>query len=401
MVSLEDLKQLMEKLESYQAEIKLDNRKNSNQMNFNHSEIKNQMAIINEEIDAVKISQDLINLKFEENVRETRNIKQNQRKIDSKVEDIEDNSRFLYDKCNYLENQIIDMKQKPFNSTVTITDTGKKEDEDIKDIVELIFKHLGKQSHIKEITEIWRLGRDQSGPIAVKMSNVNAKTQLLVAMGKKSLYTDEVGINKERKQFWINNYLIPELSNLLSQAKKQLRPEYKYVWANHGKIMAKKGDGTTVHYIYRSEDIDNLQEMTKRNNDNHEHKALENIHHNQQQIQHTKNPHKPDSQQAQSSNSHQSELDTTFSEVVLKTSKKRQFTQNISDDEDEDDISEMETDAQSNGPELKPSINKKSKKNIKIIPPKDKKNINSPENASQRQTYSRTVKTGHYPNFSK
>ena len=96
----------MEKLGNDQSAIKADNRKTSNQMNFNHIELKNQMASLNVEIDAVKTSQEWINYKFEENVQTTRILKISQKKLDEKCENMEDNTRYLHDKCNFLENQI-------------------------------------------------------------------------------------------------------------------------------------------------------------------------------------------------------------------------------------------------------------------------------------------------------
>lgn len=94
------------------------------------------------EVEEVKESQVLINNKFEENQRDVYAVKQSYRKMNEKCDNIEDANRILHDKCYYLKNQIIDLKQWQFNSTFTISDMPVTPNEDLRNIVNQILTHL-------------------------------------------------------------------------------------------------------------------------------------------------------------------------------------------------------------------------------------------------------------------
>jgi hypothetical protein len=97
------------------------------------------------------------------------------------------------------------------------------------------------------------------------MATRAARDQWLAARKTIKLTNDDIFENANKDKIYINEDLTKHVRNLLWTAKNELRPTYKYIWVQGGKVLIRKDDpaDAKIKVIRSLNDIDSLLKNEK------------------------------------------------------------------------------------------------------------------------------------------
>ena len=125
-------------------------------------------------------------------------------------------------------------------------------------------KHIQHEIPSNFIVKLFRIGREQKGPIVIEMSSLDKKRDLLKKKGKKSLFSDEIGINNNHSQVQLNHYLCTPIQEMLKAAKILKEYGYKFIWPSYtGQVLVKRNESSPCHAVYSQDDIKRLISISK------------------------------------------------------------------------------------------------------------------------------------------
>ena len=136
-----------------------------------------------------------------------------------------------------------------------------------------------------EVMETFRAGFKNQDPIVIKFLTIKRKEHIINAKGKRTIFSDKIGLNIEHDKIGLTSYLHTKRREIYKSAGSLRHYGFEYVWCKNGKVLAQRNATSQVHSINTQEDINRLIAIGDR--------------YSREQLNHTKKPNGP-------STSHQS-----------------------------------------------------------------------------------------------
>lgn len=164
----------------------------------------------------------------------------------------------LQKKVQLLENKINYQEQKEKQNNLIIVGVPKQPD-DIKKTVSKITVALQVTKAEENITETFRIGKKEDGPIMVKFKNHEIKYEIIKNIRKtKGLKVSECGLLGKNNNIYLNEDLTQNNQMLYKKAREvKKQKKFKSVYCSHGKIYVRKNDQDPPFRIYSEDDLEN------------------------------------------------------------------------------------------------------------------------------------------------
>ena len=243
------------------GELKSTISKQNAKIDLNYKELKIELGNFKTEIDEIQKSQQGISDQFDDLSKSTQKIEKESKNLNLRVDHTEDVINCLEDKFQYLENKITDLQQEKYNASIAVHGVPASSTENLQEIVDTLMKQINYIVPANGILECFRVGFEKKGPIVLKMSTTQLKSNILTKLGKRIMYTDEIGINNEHQPIRINHYLSTAIKDVYKQAGSLRNSGFQFVWIKNGRILARMNKTSAIHPIYNQADIDRLKTL--------------------------------------------------------------------------------------------------------------------------------------------
>ncbi|KAI5638365.1 hypothetical protein NE865_08999 [Phthorimaea operculella] len=212
-------------------------------------------------LDALNESVDFYAEKYEE-------IKVNLVKADARIKHLENMNTYHEKHSKALEERIMFLEAKSREKNIEIAGLQAKAGEDLKKTVENVAIKLGVNS--STISEVMGVGIEKTGkeagrrprPVIVTLTSISARNEWL-SQKKKRLTNSDIYGNNDSMPIYFNEDLTKFTRELLWQAKNELKSNFKFVWVQHGKILARKDEKEENKRIYVIRSADDVQRLKK------------------------------------------------------------------------------------------------------------------------------------------
>lgn len=190
-------------------------------------------------------------------------------KTDKKIKALEHKNVHLETSNKALEERITYLEIKEKERNVEIIGLEEEGKEKLDNTINVLANKLGMDT--KTICEIKRVGEEKRNsaageqqrknkprPVIVTMTTRNARDQWLATRKTVRLSNNDLFEHGNKDRIYINEDLTKNMRNLFWTAKIELKPLYKYIWTQAGKVLIKKDDpkDTKIRAIRTLSDID-------------------------------------------------------------------------------------------------------------------------------------------------
>lgn len=140
-----------------------------------------------------------------------------------------------------------------------------KNNEDLGEIVTKIGKTFDFKIEKEDIDDAYRLqtanNKDSKPkPVVVSFIRRRDKEKFLYMRKKRSLFSNEIGLEGNRVQIFLNEYLSKRKKELFWKSRKvKAEKNYKFLWTKSGKILLRKTENSPVIQVNSEEDLENLE----------------------------------------------------------------------------------------------------------------------------------------------
>lgn len=158
--------------------------------------------------------------------------------------------------------EITQLKQKQFESVLTISGIPADEKIENMEILNKIGNLLGVETQDSDIKKVYRV-KDKHFPkndiMVIEFCEQITKTKLLAARRGKSIFTTDLNISRKKQQIYLNQYLVKDNYQLLKYTRKlKLESGFKFVWSDNGQILAKRKEGDKAMLITSKDEVDRI-----------------------------------------------------------------------------------------------------------------------------------------------
>ncbi|XP_063384648.1 uncharacterized protein LOC134670766 [Cydia fagiglandana] len=199
-------------------------------------------------------------------------------KANNRIKTLEHRNNHL-ETCNRaLEERVTWLETKEKEKNVEIVGLEEKDGVMLENIIQTLARKLGvDDGQIREIQRVGvkpaavksttankqsegRSSKPRPRPVVITMATRAARDLWLAARKTTKLCNDDVFENGNKDFIYINEDLTKYTRNLLWTAKNELKPTYKYVWVQDGKVLIRKDDpaDAKIRVVRSLNDIDSL-----------------------------------------------------------------------------------------------------------------------------------------------
>lgn len=228
------------------------------------NDIMNELKGVRHSISFISKQYDDLNLKIsgilEDNIR-----------IKNDNEQLKINNNYLNNELNAIKEYINDQKQGQLkNNAVIFGIPPLRNLPDVKAHIEKIIEKTNTSNNIDElgIIDIYQkktAENNTNAPIIIKFQNHNKKSELMQLMKSCRIKTNDIGITTN-KTINMMDQLTPHNQKLYNEAKQLRSHGFKFIWFNHGKILARKNENTSIIFISNLDCIDKLKQSSQHAN---------------------------------------------------------------------------------------------------------------------------------------
>lgn len=182
-------------------------------------------------------------------------------KTDKKIKALEHKNSHLETVNKSLEERIAYLEIQDKERNVEVFGLEEKLNENLETTVKHLAEKLGVNA--MKINEIKRVGeektraaarntnsgrsdsanvRNKPRPVIITLSSRAARDQWLLTRKTHQLTNDDIFANGNKQRIYINEDLTKYIRNILWTAKNELKPTYKYIWVQNGRVLIKKDD---------------------------------------------------------------------------------------------------------------------------------------------------------------
>uniref|UniRef100_A0A2H1WRH6 SFRICE_041476 n=1 Tax=Spodoptera frugiperda TaxID=7108 RepID=A0A2H1WRH6_SPOFR len=186
-------------------------------------------------------------------------------KSDKKIKALEHKNVHL-ETCNKaLEERLAYLEVREKGRNIEICGLEEQKNENPADTVKTIASKLGVDSGM--IAEAMRVGvetkseskqrENKPRPIVITLATRSERDKWLATRKSHQLTNDDIFANGNKQRIYINEDLTKYTRNLLWTAKNELKPKFKYIWVQNGRVLIKKDDpnDTKIRSIRTLSDI--------------------------------------------------------------------------------------------------------------------------------------------------
>lgn len=171
-------------------------------------------------------------------------------KTDKKIKALEQRNVHL-ETCNKaLEERIVYLEVREKEKNVEISGLEEQQNENLENTVKIIASKLGIKDVL--ICEVKRVGEEiktekpqrerKSRPVVITLGTRASRDKWIATRKSHQLSNDDIFGNGNRQRIYINEDLTKHMRNLLWTAKNELKPAFKYIWIQNGKVLIRKDD---------------------------------------------------------------------------------------------------------------------------------------------------------------
>lgn len=189
--------------------------------------------------------------------------------INQKLKDLENKNTYLVNqnknletRVSYLEQHIGSIEQANLGNKVEIAGVPYVKDEDLPTISNKIAVEL--KTDPTKIRSTRRISHKNvpEGPLLVELTDAEAASTIVRASKRNNLTAERVIPNileeSKKSNIFVRMALTKCNKTLLWNANQKLRPSYKYVWFQDGKVLARKDDNVKPIIIRSTSDISKI-----------------------------------------------------------------------------------------------------------------------------------------------
>lgn len=152
-----------------------------------------------------------------------------------------------------------ELEQYTRNKNIQIDGIPPKKDEDLRNIVIDIGKKIEIEINKSDIDAIHRIptrSTKMPEPIVVQFMSRQMRESMVQKGKEKKICTNDIGIQGETKQVYINEHLTRKKKHILFEARRlKYEKQYKYLWTRNGKIFIRKEDNSGVINLNTIDDL--------------------------------------------------------------------------------------------------------------------------------------------------
>lgn len=156
---------------------------------------------------------------------------------------LETSNKALEERIAYLE-----VREKEKN--VEIFGLEEQQNENLESTIEILASKLGITDGM--ICEVMRVGEESKAenkqrekkprPIVITLATRTARNKWLATRKTHQLTNNDIFANGNKQRIYVNEDLTKYTRNLLWTAKNELKPTFKYIWVQNGRVLIKKDD---------------------------------------------------------------------------------------------------------------------------------------------------------------
>lgn len=185
-------------------------------------------------------------------------------KTDKKIKSLEHRNVHLETSNKALEERIAYLELREKGKNIEIVGLEEQKNENLEHTIETIASKLGVESMICEAMRVGEESKTEKDrrekkprPIVITLATRTARDKWLATRKTHQLTNNDIFANGNMQRIYVNEHLTKHMRNLLWTAKNELKPTYKYIWVQNGRVLIKKDDpnDTKIRSIRTLSDI--------------------------------------------------------------------------------------------------------------------------------------------------
>lgn len=179
--------------------------------------------------------------------------------------DLKTENKTLREEIQVLKEDVDNIENTHNEKKIEVHGLPYKKNEDLCNIITKIGKTFDFNIEKEDIDDAYRIERvnnkdDKIKPVVVSFVRKRDKEKFLNMRRKRSLFSNEIGLDEIRTQIFINEYLSRRKKQLLWKTRKfKLEKNYKFVWTKNGRILLRKTENSQIIQVHSQEDLEKLE----------------------------------------------------------------------------------------------------------------------------------------------
>jgi regulator of replication initiation timing len=172
----------------------------------------------------------------------------------------------VFSDMDYLMGKVERIDQKILSKDIEISGVPALQDEDLNDVLHLLFQEVRFESTPSTVTDVYRLKESNKsglpGPIIVSFNNNSEKAGFLRESKKRQLTSSFLSSNHRQRPVYVNDHMTRLNKYLFFLARNMRRQGHiKYTWFDNGRVLVKVADGSPSIVIECPKTLENLKQQ--------------------------------------------------------------------------------------------------------------------------------------------
>jgi regulator of replication initiation timing len=173
----------------------------------------------------------------------------------------------VFNDMDYLMGKVERIDQKILSKDVELSGVPALQDEDLSDVLHLLFQEVRFESTQSTVTDVYRLKDNNKsglpGPIIVTFKSNAEKNRFLRESKKRQLTSSFLSSNHHQRPVYVNDHMTRLNKYLFYLARTMRRQGHiKYAWFDNGRVLVKETDGSPSIIVECPKTLESLKQQT-------------------------------------------------------------------------------------------------------------------------------------------